>query len=42
MYEHHKVMEKQAKEQAIARMIAAGEMVPGANLTLDTQNAQQV
>lgn len=42
LYQHHKVMEKQAKEQAIQRMVAAGEMVPGANLALDAQNEQQV
>ncbi|CAM9883699.1 unnamed protein product, partial [Ectocarpus sp. 13 AM-2016] len=42
LYHHHKLMEKQAKEQAIQRMVAAGEMVPGANLTLDAQNEQQV
>lgn len=42
LYEHHKLMEKQAKEQAIVMMVAAGEMVPGASLALDAQNAQQV
>ncbi|CAN0031704.1 unnamed protein product [Ectocarpus sp. 6 AP-2014] len=41
LFHHHKLMEKQAKEQAIQRMVAAGEMVPGANLTLDAQNEQQ-
>ncbi|CAM9122712.1 unnamed protein product [Scytosiphon promiscuus] len=41
LYQHHKLIEKQAKEQAIQRMVAAGEMVPGANLALDAQNEQQ-
>lgn len=42
MYNHHKYQEQQAKAQATQRMIEAGEMVPGANLTMDAQNEQQV
>ena len=36
------MMEQQAKAQRVQGMIDAGEMAPGANLALDTQNEQQV
>lgn len=42
MYQHQQYQEQQAKAQAVQRMIDAGEMVPGANLTFDSQNEQQV